>query len=77
MSTKPELIKAGDKRVKLGFLEEPPKVDCRVISEEEYQKMINLLERAKGLVGHPATNISASTDISCDIWQSDYEDWIS
>ena len=77
MSTKPELIKAGDKRVKLGFLEQPPKVDCRVISEEEYQKMINLLERAKGLVGHPATNISASTNIACENWQNDYEDWDS
>ena len=77
MSTKPELIKAGNNLLKLGYLEEPPKVDCRVVSEEEHQKMINLLERAKELVGHPATNISASTDIACDIWQSDYEDWHS
>ena len=77
MSTKPELIKAGDNRLKLGYLEEPPKVDCRVVSEEEYQKMINLLERAKGLVGNPGTNISSSTDIACDNWQNDYDDWDS
>lgn len=77
MSTKPELIKAGDLRVKLGYNNEPPKVDIRVVSEEEYQKMINLLERAKALVGNPGTNISASTDIACENWQKDYEDWKS
>lgn len=48
-----------------------------IIPEEKYQKIINLLERAKGLVGNPGTNISASSDIACDIWQSDYEDWHS
>lgn len=48
-----------------------------IIPEEKYQKIINLLERAKGLVGNPGTNISVSTDIACDIWQSDYEDWHS
>lgn len=77
MSTKPELIKAGDTRVRLGFLGEPPKVDIRVVSEEEYQRMIKLLERARGLVGHPATNISASTDLACENWQKDYNNWLS
>ena len=77
MSTKPELIKAGDTRVKLGFLEQPPKVDCRVIAEDEYQRMIKLLERARGLVGNPGTNISSSTDFACEDWQKDYEDWKS
>lgn len=33
----PELIKAGDGRVRLGFWQEYPKVDCRVISEDNYQ----------------------------------------
>lgn len=77
MSTKPELIKAGDTKLKLGVLGEPPKIDCRVVSENEYQKMIELLERARNLVGNPGVNISASTDIACDDWQKDYEDWKS
>lgn len=77
MSTKPELIKAGDTRVKLGFLGEPPKVDCRLVSEDEYQKMIELLERARNLVGNPGTNISSSTDFACEDWQKDYEEWKS
>jgi len=36
----PELIKAGDTRVKLGYNSEPPKVDIRVLSEETYQLLI-------------------------------------
>lgn len=35
--TKPKLIKAGDERVLLNG--EPPKVDCRVVAEELYQRM--------------------------------------
>lgn len=35
--TKPKLIKAGDERVFLNG--EPPKVDCRVVAEELYQRM--------------------------------------
>ena len=77
MSTKPELIKAGDLRVKLGYNNEPPKVDIRVVAEDEYQRMIMLLKEAKNLVGHPATNISASTDLACENWQKDYDDWMS
>lgn len=75
MSTKPKLIKAGDARVKLGFFNKPPKVDIRVVAEDEYQRMINLLERAATLVGNPATNISSSTDLACDSWQKDYLEW--
>ena len=77
MSTKPELIKAGDLRVKLGYNNEPPKVDIRVVAEDEYQRMIMLLKKAKNLVGHPATNISASIDLACENWQKDYHDWLS
>ena len=40
------LIKAGDTRVLLGYLKMPPKVDCRVISEELYQKMKQALDLA-------------------------------
>ena len=39
----PYLIKAKDPRVKLGFNSEPTKEDCRVISEDNYQFIINLL----------------------------------
>ena len=39
------LIKAGDKRVKLGQFSMPPKVDCRVISEELYQEVLSILEK--------------------------------
>jgi len=35
----PNLIKAGDSRVNLGIPGVPPLVDCRVVSEELYQKM--------------------------------------
>lgn len=35
----PELIKAGDARLKLGQFEQPPKVDCRVLSEDTYQAL--------------------------------------
>ena len=36
----PILIKAGDDRVLLGQFKQPPKVDCRVISEDQYQKLV-------------------------------------
>jgi hypothetical protein len=37
--TEPKLIKAGDKRVLLGYVEMPPKVDVRVIAEDNYQEL--------------------------------------
>lgn len=52
-------------------------VDCRVVSEDEYQLMITLLERASKLIGNPCTGISSSCDIICDQWRDDYEDFIS
>jgi hypothetical protein len=39
----PELIKAGDERVKLGFASAPPLVDCRVIAEDNYQILMESL----------------------------------
>lgn len=45
----PELIKAGDKRVLLGILSSPPKVDCRVISEDNFQEIANILKEIRGL----------------------------
>jgi len=37
--TEPILIKAGSNLLKLGLNENPPKVDCRVIEETNYQVM--------------------------------------
>lgn len=36
----PELIKAGDERVLLGMLRTPPKLDVRVVEEENYKLLI-------------------------------------
>jgi len=57
--------------------EAEPKVDIRVVAEEEYQRMIKLLDRAENLVGNPATNISSGTDLACESWQKDYLEWKS
>lgn len=46
-------------------------------SEMRLEEPLKLLERAKDLVGNPGTNISASTDIACENWQKDYEEWKS
>lgn len=35
----------------------------------------NLLERAAILVGNPGTNISSSTDLACESWHKDYEEF--
>ena len=43
-STEPELIKAGNTNVRLGIYQVPPKVDCRLISEDLYQKMVIAIE---------------------------------
>ncbi len=72
MSTEPKLIKAGSPLLKLGLAGQPPLVDCRVVAEDQYQEIIELLERAASLVGNPASNISSSVDLACDKWQSDY-----
>lgn len=73
--TKPILIKAGDKRVRIGREMKPPKVDCRIISEYTYQKMVKMLEDASHLVGSPRVGISSSTDIACEKWGKEYKDW--
>ena len=41
------------------------------------EEALKLLERARGLVGNPGTNISGSTDIACDEWHKDYDAWKS
>jgi hypothetical protein len=37
--TEPILIKAGSDRLKLGLNKQPPKVDCRVVEENNYQAL--------------------------------------
>lgn len=34
------------------------------------------LKKAYGLIGHPCTNISASTDIACQEWRQKYEQFL-
>lgn len=45
------------------------------ITREAYEKMLQLLSDAESLVGNPATNISSSTDIACQIWHERYSDF--
>jgi hypothetical protein len=40
-------------------------------------KALELLSRAGGLVGNSGTNILSSTDLACDSWQKDYEEFIT
>lgn len=45
--TIPHLIKAGDHRVRLGERQKPPKVDCRVWAEENYQNVLEILREVR------------------------------
>ena len=42
------LIKAGDTALKIGL--EPPQVDCRVVAEDYYQRMIKKIEQRDELL---------------------------
>ena len=44
----PILIKAGDTALKIGL--EPPQVDCRVVAEDYYQRMIKKIEQRDKLL---------------------------
>ncbi len=41
------------------------------------EEAMKLLERASWLVGNPGTNISSGTDLACESWQKDYEEFIN
>jgi hypothetical protein len=43
----PHLIKAGDNTIGLGKSMSPPKLDCRVWSEQSYQGVIEILEEVR------------------------------
>ena len=47
LTAEPILIRAGDQRVKLGFNNSHPKVDCRVLSEEKYQELLGSVNAYK------------------------------
>jgi len=51
----PELIKAGSNKLRLGDFQKFPRVDCRVISEDDYQELM----RAYSLVCE-GKNVDAS-----------------
>ncbi len=38
---------------------------------DKYKKGVELADTASWLVGHPATNVSSSTDLACEKWQED------
>ncbi len=46
----PILIKVGDSRVLLGSPGRPPRADCRVISEDNYQYLKNRIKALEALV---------------------------
>ena len=52
----PYLIKANDPRVKLGFDSQPTQMDCRVISEYNYQFIVNLLTEIKSIDSNKMTS---------------------
>ncbi len=66
----PLLIKAGDKRVLLGALKQPPKLDCRVICEEDYKKLKASEAECKRLE-ELIDDISGYTDFHSDSYDSD------
>ena len=64
--TEPILIKAGSNLLKLGLTSQPPKVDCRVISEGNYQ----LLKKSHYLMPELLEAIQKAIAIS-DLWTFD------
>ena len=71
MSKKPILIKAGDPRVTLGYLSQPPAVDIRVVHEDEYQRMISLISDAGKLI-----NLNEDTP-PVRKWTEEYRNWMN
>ena len=43
----PDLIKAGDNSIGLGPTMSPPKVDCRVWAEDQYELIVKILEEVR------------------------------
>jgi hypothetical protein len=52
----PELIKAGDNRVRLGFWQVAPIVDCRVITEDNYQLLKQAYDKMCALAENTPTS---------------------
>lgn len=67
----PVLIKAGDFRLRLGETLELPKVDCRVISEDQYQMLIKMSGILINEVKPKAleTRIDSEMNFKCPAWE--------
>jgi hypothetical protein len=52
------LINAGDSRLHLGLMKQPPLVDCRVIAEDLYQEIIQALSEPKGVSAEEVKKIA-------------------
>lgn len=67
----PKLIKAGSDNLRLGFWQQYPKADCRVISEDNYQYLIKIKEQRNEMLEmlkrvHKALPSDQGWDISLD-----------
>jgi hypothetical protein len=40
--------------------------------QRDFNKAVDLLHKASNLIGHPATNQSATIDIACENWQKEF-----
>ncbi len=76
MSPKPKLIPAGSNLLKLGLAQRPPSMDCRVVAEDEYQRMLSLLTQACSLLIFSAVRLRPDETIRLDEWQSNYSDFL-
>lgn len=45
--------------------------------DKEIAELRRLIEKASWLVGNPGCNISSSTDLACDSWQKEWEQFKS
>ena len=79
----PELIKAGDTRVRLGCWQEAPKVDVRVISEDNYQLLKQAYDKMCALAENTPTSkeqlaapaVSKSEGIVCEAQLNAFLSW--
>lgn len=76
MSAKPKLIHAGSKLLGLGVLQTPPPKDCRVVAEEEYQRMMSLLQKASRLLVYAAVRLPSDQTLEMEEWENNYNDFL-
>jgi hypothetical protein len=76
MSTKPKLIPAGSNLLKLGLAQRPPSMDCRVVAEEEYQRMMSLMQKASRLLVYAAVRLPSDQTLEMEEWENNYNDFL-